>query len=84
MNPLFGPTPMTDALLKRIDANGSKWIGLIRSTETITHARSLERTVAELREYTRHHSNCASLDFTQDFMACTCGLDTLLARLEGT
>ena len=54
---------------------------------------ALERTVAELLEYARHYARCprtadlwdanASQIVRAEERKCECGLDALLARLEG-
>lgn len=45
----------------------------------------LERTVAELREYAVHPRECASICRRgRDPIYCTCGLDAILARLDGS
>ena len=42
----------------------------------------LERTVAELREYAWHKKDCSWWQTMAP--GCTCGLDALLARLDGS
>ena len=56
-------------------------------------AEVIERTVAELRKYARHNSDCHLVMNLRNretgelipvrYRKCTCGLDALLARLEG-
>lgn len=87
-------TPLTDAAELRCIAVGS-WYDLRVCSE------SLERTVAELREYAGHKHHCArcqqmpmvsgqQYNFPHDWLAwqktieCTCGLDAILARLDGS
>ena len=44
---------------------------------------ALERAVAELREYATHNRECASICRSgRDPIYCTCGLDSILARLD--
>ena len=98
-------TPLTDAFATALyheacaaAADLPEYSGVDRSPEesygmALDFARSLERTVAELRKYARHNSDCHLVMNLRNretgelipvrYRKCTCGLDALLARLEG-
>ena len=77
-------TPLTDALLAEYPALYLRPMEP-RERRLLDLSRFLERTVAELREYAVHRRECASICRSgRDPIYCTCGLDALLARLDGS
>ena len=73
-------TPLTDAAAKYVNVHLHGKSVARRQYVPVDFARSLERTLAELREYVDHPRFCANYGAPDE---CVCGLDDLLSRLEG-
>ena len=74
-------TPLTDAIHGK--SRQDPWIEAAYS-ELLYLSRSLERTVAELRYYASHAHLCNKDQTDEPPRPCDCGLDAILARLDGS
>ena len=69
-------TPLTDAFL-------ASQAPFTREDVRVYFGK-LERTVAELRKYVIHNSACKRRIGLYTVIPCDCGLDAILARLDGS